>query len=331
MLMVNLPEEKLWDKVNCLLSQYGQEALQFSKNYVLQEKIEYEPLSEALRFFFESWFDVLHPTLIALSCEAVGGNKNQTVKLGAAVVLLAGAADIHDDIMDQSKSKESNLTVYGKFGQDIAILAGDTLLLKGIYLLHEGCETLQKNNQKEIFGSIKQAFFEMSSGVAREANFRGKSYISLTEFLSIIKQKVATVEATMRIGAIIGGGSDEEISILSNYGRTYGMLLSLRDEFADVFEADEIKNRLANECLPLPVLLALQDDSINLILSYCLKKDITEENLEKIVDLSLDCKASRELVAKMKSMIDKAVDSLSTVEKHREIFTLLLKATIEDI
>jgi geranylgeranyl diphosphate synthase type I len=331
MLMVNLPEEKLWDKVNCLLSQYGQEALQFSKNYVLQEKIEYEPLSEALRFFFESWFDVLHPTLIALSCEAVGGNKNQTVKLGAAVVLLAGAADIHDDIMDQSKSKESNLTVYGKFGQDIAILAGDTLLLKGIYLLHEGCETLQKNNQKEIFGSIKQAFFEMSSGVAREANLRGKTPIPLTEFLSIIKQKVATVEATMRIGAIIGGGSDEEISILSNYGRTYGMLLSLRDEFVDVFEADEIKNRLANECLPLPVLLALQDKSNNKLLNDLLKEDITPENVEKVVDLSLDCQASRELIAQMKHMIEQEIVNLTFINKHKEILMLLLDSTVEDL
>ena len=62
-------------------------------------------LGEALHYFFESWFDVLHPTLIALSCEAVGGKKELTVKMGAAVVLLAGAADIHDDIMDKSLRK----------------------------------------------------------------------------------------------------------------------------------------------------------------------------------------------------------------------------------
>ena len=329
--MVNLPEEKLWDKVNILLSEYGQEALQFSKNYVLQEKIEYEPLCEALRYFFESWFDVLHPTLISLSCEAVGGNRNETVKMGAAIVLLTGAADIHDDIMDQSLTKESNPTVFGKFGKDIAILAGDALLLKGVYLLNEACEILPNEKRKIVLESIKSTFFEMSSGVAKEAGLRGNTSIPLTEFLSIVRQKVATVEATMRIGALIGGGSDEQVSVLSHYGRTYGTLLSLRDEFVDVFEAEEIKNRLANECLPLPVLLALQDNSKNALLSNLLKSDFTQENVEKILDLSIDCKASRELVAKMNRMIDQEIAGLSAIAKHREIFSSLLKSTVEDL
>ena len=107
-------------------------------------------LGEALRYFFESWFDVLYTTLISLSCEAVGGNRNETVKLGAAIIILAGGADIHDDIIDKSTSKGSTPTVFGKFGQDIAILAGDALLFKGIYLLHEACESLPANKKQEI-------------------------------------------------------------------------------------------------------------------------------------------------------------------------------------
>lgn len=329
--MVNLPEEKLWDRVNILLSEYGQEALQFSKNYVLQEKIEYKPLGEALRYFFESWFDVLHPTLISLSCEAVGGNINETVKMGAAIVLLAGAADIHDDIMDKSTSKESNLTVFGKFGCDIAILAGDALLLKGIYLLHEACETLPKNEGQEIFESIKRTFFEMSCGVARETSLRGKTAISSKEFLSIIRQKVATVDVTMRIGAIIGKGSEKEIAVMSHFGRTYGMLLSIRDEFIDVFEVDEIQNRLANECLPFPILLALQDKSKNTMLADLLKNDITAENVDKILDLSIDCQGTRDLIAQMKRMIEAEIANLHSLNNCKETLILLLESTVEDL
>ena len=77
---------------------------------------------------------------------------NETVKFGAAVVLLAGAADIHDDIMDKSPKKELKLTVFGKFGQDIAILSGDALLLKGIYLLREACKPC-RNKLKKIFST----------------------------------------------------------------------------------------------------------------------------------------------------------------------------------
>ena len=272
--MVNLPEDKLWDKVNIVLSAYGQEALQFSKNYVLQEKIAYKPLSEALQYFFQSWFDVLHPALISLSCECVGGKRDEPLRIGAAMVLLAGAADIHDDIMDKSTNKGLNPTVFGKFGQDIALISGDALLLKGIYLLHEGCRDFPKNEEDTIFDSIKETFFEMSSGVAKEINFRKKMSVSLSEFLSVVIEKVATVEAAMKIGAIMGKGDAEQIAILSHFGRTYGILLSLRDEFVDIFEVDEIKNRLANECLPLPILLALQDKTRNRLLEYILKNKL---------------------------------------------------------
>ena len=317
--------------MNIILSEHGKEALLYSKNYVLEEQIDYKPLREALEYFFESWFDILHPALISLSCEAVGGDKNQTVKFGAAVVLLAAGADIHDDIMDHSTSKGANLTVFGKFGQDLAILAGDALILKGIYLLHEACEPYTNNQKQRILESIKGTFFEICSGVAREAELRGNTSFSLEEFLAIVEQKVAAVEATMMIGALIGGGSDEQIAALSNYGRTYGMLLSLRDEFVDIFEADEITNRLKNECLPLPIVLALQDESKNQLLSDYLKKEITDEYLEKIVDISFDCKASRELVVKMKNMLNNTINSLSIIKRHRDIYSLLLKATIEDL
>jgi geranylgeranyl pyrophosphate synthase len=327
----NLSESKLWHKVSILLSTYGKEALQFSKNYVLLEEIKYKPLNEALKYFFEYWFDVIHPTLISLSCEAVGGNKNETVKIGASIVLLAGAADIHDDIIDKSLMKDSNPTVFGKFGQDIAILAGDALLLKGVYLLHEACKTFAKNKEDEVFNAIKKTFFEMSSGVAKEASLRGKTSIPLKEFLSIVEEKVATVEATMKIGAIIGGGTDQEIAILSHFGRTYGMLLSLRDEFVDVFEFSEIKNRLANECLPLPILLALQDETKRELLKNILNKEITPEKVEEILNLSIDCSASKKLILLMKNLVEKETYAMSSINKNKETLNLLLKSTIEDL
>jgi len=320
----------LWDEVNILLSTYSKEALQFSKNYVLQEKIEFKPLNEALLYFFESWFDVIHPTLISLSCEIVGGNKNETVKMGAAVVLMAGAADIHDDIMDKSTAKESNPTVFGKFGQEIAILAGDALLLKGIYLLHEACKTLSQNDEKEILDIIKRTFFEMSSGIAKEASLRGKTSISLDDFLFIVREKVATVEATMKIGAIMGRGTKQEISALSHFGRTYGTLLSLRDEFVDVFEFSEVKNRLVNECLPLPILLALQDKTKNELLMNIFKNDITPENIDEVLDLSMDCRASRELIGQMKDLVKQEINNLLSIN-NKETLILLLESTIEDL
>lgn len=188
------PEKKLMEQAIAILQQKGQKAVELAKQTVLQEHIEYKPLKEALRYFMEYWNDVLHPALVSLACEAVRGNPDTTTQLGAALVLLAGGADVHDDIIDQSVTKESKETVFGKFGRDVAVLVGDALLLKGIYLLHEASEPLPRSKRKAILNIVRQAFFEISGAEAKEARFRGKTDMPVQEYLEIIRHKVAAMK-----------------------------------------------------------------------------------------------------------------------------------------
>ena len=197
------PEVDLMERAKTLLAQRGRKAVEISRQQVLKQHIEYEPLREALRYFVEEiWFDFLHPALISLSCEAVGGKPEDSINIGASMVLLAGAADIHDDIIDKSLVKQPKPTIFGKFGQDIAILAGDALLLQGLYLMHEACRLLPEKKKEAILDCIKQAFFEISSAEAEEAGFRGNLDLKGSDYLEIIRKKVAAAEATMKIGAI---------------------------------------------------------------------------------------------------------------------------------
>jgi geranylgeranyl pyrophosphate synthase len=325
-------ETKLWTQVNILLKERGQDALELAKRVIAKREIECAPLREALRYFMEDfWFDYLHPTLISLACQAVGGNPKDTDKAGAAIVLLAGAADVHDDIIDQSTSKGQRPTVFGKFGKDVAILAGDALLFEGLYLLHEACEQLPQNKRSEVLKSVRGNFYEISSGVAKETYLRKKTAVSKEEFLDIVTLKVSTVESTMKMGAIFGKGTEEQASILGHYGRTLGVLLSLRDEFIDVFEPEELKNRYQHETLPLPILLALQDKTIESELLSLLQSEIGEKSLERILELSVDSPKSRELVAQMKSMIEKEKEKIAPFRSQRVILELLLNCTIEDL
>ena len=324
--------EKLMKNVIEILESRGKKAVERSKQYVLEKKIEYEPLNDAIKYFVnEFWFDVLHPALISIACESVGGNPDDTINVGAAVVLLAGGADIHDDIIDQSTIKEPMPTVFGKFGQDIAILSGDILLTKGLYLLHEACENLSKARRQEVLDSVLKAFYEICSGEAKEVSFRGKLDIPKNTYLDIIRQKVAAAEATTRIGAIIGGGSIKDIDVLSHYGRTYGVLLALRDEFIDVYETDEITNRVKKECLPLPILLALQDKSRRPLILELLEKEMTEKTIETLVNSSIDFEETRVLVGEMTQIVENELANIGKIKYCNSTLELLLRSTIEDL
>ena len=71
-------EESLVNQVRNLLWRRGDKALEIARQEMLQEEMWFEPLGEALRYFMEDfWEDVLHPALLSLACEAVGGKQSR--------------------------------------------------------------------------------------------------------------------------------------------------------------------------------------------------------------------------------------------------------------
>jgi len=297
MKMERKASKKLMEQVQIVLRKRGQKAFEIARNVVLQEKSISEPVYEALRYFMEEfWYDVQHPALLSLACEAVGGNPNVTIHVGAAIVLLTGAADIHDDIIDKSKTKGSKPTVFGKFGKDITLLAGDALLFKGLILLHEACDKLPEKQERAILNLTKQAFFEIGNAEAKEVSFKGNFDLDPREYRNIIETKASVAETTARIGAILGGGNSKEIDILGHYGKILGILMTIRDDFIDLFEPDELKNRTENECLPLPILYAFRNTRKKSEIVRLLRRDkITEQETDEILDLITDTKEVEEL------------------------------------
>jgi geranylgeranyl pyrophosphate synthase len=324
-------EQKLMQKAGAILRERGRDAVELARFTVLEEKVMHVPLRDALRYFIKGWNDVLHPGLVSLACEAVGGKPKTTAKVGAALVLLAGGADIHDDVIDESMIKGSRQTVFGKFGKDLAILVGDALLLEGVYLLHEACEKLEVTKKMAILDLVKKAFFEISSAEAAEAGMRGRIDIPKQQYLNIIHHKVAAGEAATRIGALIGDGTPREVETLAEYGRVYGVLLTMRDEFVDLFEQEEISNRAEKEILPLPIIVTLADESKKIALLRLIQGKITEEKIEEIVDISTNSPETALLVSEMRQMVDQMIPKVRTLRYCRENLELLATGTLEDL
>ena len=80
---------------------------------------------------------------MSLAYEAVGDNPKKTIPFSEAIVLVTGAADLHDDVIDKTFQKGANLTVLGKFGAPVAILAGDVLLSQGMSQLSRSLAELR--------------------------------------------------------------------------------------------------------------------------------------------------------------------------------------------
>ncbi|MDI6690584.1 MAG: polyprenyl synthetase family protein [Candidatus Bathyarchaeota archaeon] len=308
------------EKIQKEIERLGRKAYEIAKEITTKEKFEHKTLHEAVSYFIQEWRNFQHPALLAIACEAVGGNPEKTASIGAALVLLTGAADIHDDIIDKSKTKGSKATAFGKFGQDISLLAGDALLFEGLTLLNAACETLPKEHEKTVQELLKRGFFELGTAEAKEASLKGNWNLTPEEYLDIIRRKAAVAEATARIGAVVGGATQEEVEEWGKIGRIFGMLMNIRDEFVDIFEAEELRNRRDNECLPLPMLYAMCNPKAKEKITHLLKKkELTDDDAMEVADVVLETKEVQIFRAEMRSLIEEGKNILSKYKRCKSI------------
>jgi geranylgeranyl pyrophosphate synthase len=327
-------QEGMMEQVQKLLEERGRKALEMARKTVLEEEIECKEAREALRYFMtEYWHDVARPALLSLACEAVGGDPNITTPIAIPMTLISGAIDIHDDIIDQSKIKGSRPTVLGKFGKDIALLVGDALLFKGFTLLYEAVEKeIPAEKVAVVVDIIKNTFFELGDAEALELQFRGRMDVTPEQYLRVVRKKAADVQAHTRISAILGGGSKEEIEALSKYGRLLGMLIILRDDLIDMIDIREARHRIKKECLPLPLLYALQDSKARLEIGPILqRKKLTKSIVGKIVKKTYEAQGFDLSMKIMEEIVDGASIQLHTVRNRSSNLEFLIRCMVSPV
>lgn len=287
-----LSGEKLSEYIARLFKERGKEALEIARAIVMEEaeKIDCKEAREALEYFMnEYWKDTARAALLSIACETLGGEHRKTVHIAVPLILIGGAVDIHDDIIDRTKIKRRGLTVYGKFGGDIALLVGDALLFKGLSLLSQVSEKIEPEKLRTIVEVLKNCFFELGDAEAIETSMRRKSRkttLAVNEYMGYVRKKAAEVEAYMRIAAILANASTKEIEALAQYGRILGILITIGDDNSDTLNPRDLINRIKHEVPPLPIIYALsQENAREKLMPILQKKELTMRDAKKILNI----------------------------------------------
>jgi len=274
----------------------------------------------ALEYFAET---ILHsglpvfPALLSLSCEAVGGKTEKTTSIGAALTLVAIAADVHDDIIDESIVKYGKKTIVGQFGRDVALLAGDALILHGLVLLNKECESLSKQQKEAIMGMTSDAVLEISNAEISETVLRKKHDLTPEEYFEIIRQKAVVSEVHCKIGGVLGNADPATVDALGRYGQAFGVASTIRDEFIDLIEQPELLSRMTHECPPLPILYALRNKKIRPKVEKLIANSrITEKMVNEIVNLILDSAEVQELRKDFIVEINRGLQAIAFVKNE---------------
>jgi geranylgeranyl pyrophosphate synthase len=324
-------EEEITNQVRKLLERKGSNALKSARNLMLEDEriIQSAEARRALRYFAdECWSDLVRPTLISLACEAVGGDCEKVTSIAVPIMLFTGGIDIHDDIIDQSTTKNGRLTVFGKFGKDIALLIGDALLLKGLVGLHQALGQVETQKAGLVLEIIENTFFELGDAEALELPLRVSTNITPEEYLKIVWKKAADVEAYTHVSALLSDANREETEALRKYGRILGVLAIIRDDLIDMMDEEELAHRLENEVLPLPMQYAAQDPvakaAINSIIS---EKRKTKKDLERIRQIVNKYKGTARTQQKIEDLVKEGLLNLNRIKLKRKELELLIDIT----
>ena len=107
------------------------EILALFENYLAQIKLPEEPqiLYSPIIYSMSGGGKRIRPTLLLLACEAYGGNVQDALPAAAAVEMFHNFTLLHDDIMDNAEVRRGKPSVYAKWGENVAILSGDAMMI----------------------------------------------------------------------------------------------------------------------------------------------------------------------------------------------------------
>jgi geranylgeranyl pyrophosphate synthase len=316
------------------LSKRSKECQEFVRKSLLSERIEHKELRQALKHYFSYWNDFSHPGIFSIACEAVGGDPAQQIEAQAAMAMLAAAFDIHDDILDDSETKHGYPTVFGKYGKDIALLLGNAFMIDGFTLMGKVAARLPREKSNEIFSILKTLLFVVGNAHASELCLRRGLEAYPEDYMKILDQKAGSIEADMNVAALFSGAGSKEAKALARYGRILGILAALREEFIDIFEIEELNQRIKTGVLPIPVIYACQDKGSKKKIEKLMEKsELTSKDSERLVNIVFASKPVGLLRIHMKNLVAEAGKQTTNIrnEPSKILLERIAASTLEDL
>jgi octaprenyl-diphosphate synthase len=187
----------------------------------------------------------IRPLILLLAAESIKiSNRDNSILTNdiflaaSAIELLHTESVIHDDIIDQENLRRGKPSFHVKYGYNSSILTADFVL--GI-ILNIG----SKINNPIVSGELSKAAIKMSEGEMMEIRMGKNPDISIRDYIHVLENKTASLfEASSKIGAILGGGTEDEIHSMAAFGHLLGIAYQIHDDLVDWNNEDRLFNAL---------------------------------------------------------------------------------------
>ncbi len=188
-------------------------------------------LREAMAYSLFAGGKRLRPALVMGAAEIISGDDAPALPAACAIEMIHTYSLIHDDLpcMDDDDLRRGKPTAHKKFGEAIAVLAGDALLTLAFDLA-------ASTDRADIVRLIAQAAGAegMAGGQVLDIQSEGKQ-VTLDELQHIHAAKTgALISASARVGAMLAGANADQLAAMKAYGEHLGLAFQIADDILDV-------------------------------------------------------------------------------------------------
>jgi len=211
----------------------AREMADFEQKFRASMKTRVLLLDKIMNYIVKRKGKQMRPMFIFLSAGACGQINESTYRGASLIELVHTASLVHDDVVDNSNYRRGFFSVNALWKNKIAVLVGDFLLTRGLFLALE-------HKDYDLLSICTDAVKEMSEGELMQ--MEKARHLDITEeiYYEIIRQKTASLIASCcAVGASSAGASPEVIKNMKTFGELVGMAFQIKDDLFDYGE-DEI-------------------------------------------------------------------------------------------
>ena len=228
----------------------------------------------------------IRPIISLLAAECVG-EVDENVYAGAcAIELLHTESVIHDDIIDNETQRRHKDPFHIKYGYNTSVLTGDFVL--GLIL-----NISSRLDKARVTKDLATAAMLMSEGEVLEGKLEESEDVTFEDYIKVMDYKTATAfEMAAKLGAVISGGSEEEISGLAEYGKNIGIAYQIKDDLMDWKNEDKLFNLLVKKSSDPRVVFNKMEELLKsysekaLVSLRRIKDSDSKHNLEELVSFT---------------------------------------------
>lgn len=226
------------------LLQYTKEVEAVLEQYLPREDGHQKTIFEAMNYSMRAGGKRLRPLLMRETYRLFGGSGREIEPFMAAIEMIHTSSLIHDDLpcMDNDELRRGLPTTWVKYGYDMAVLAGDALLIYAVETaaksLAMGADTAKAGRAIGLLAE-KTGIYGMIGGQVVDVELTGKPVPrEKLDFIYRLKTG-ALLEASMMIGALLGGADEEQLKTVEQMACAIGLAFQIQDDILDVTSTAE--------------------------------------------------------------------------------------------